>query len=259
MISILNEMERSFPTFTIITVTWNAASTLPATLASTGAQTCRDFEHLIMDGASTDGTQDLVEKYREENPDVCITLRSEPDKGLYDAMNKGIQLARGKYLVFLNAGDRFHSSETLAKVAAQGTEAGVLYGETDLVDAAGNFVRHRRLQTPEQLSWRKFREGMLVCHQSFYVQRELALPYNLSYKYSADFDWCIRMMQQAEQRGLPLVNTHLVLTDYLAEGMTTANHRASLLERLHIMAHHYGWLTAIGMHVWFVVRALLKK
>lgn len=252
-------MELSCPTFTLVTVTWNAASTLPATLASTGAQTCRSFEHLIMDGASTDGTQALVERYREENPDVQITLRSEPDKGLYDAMNKGIRLARGKYIVFLNAGDRFHSSETLAKVAALRTDAGVLYGETDLVDAAGRFVRHRRLQAPERLTWRKFREGMLVCHQSFYVRRDVALTYDLSYKYSADFDWCIRVMKEVEKRGLPMLNTHLVLTDYLTEGMTTANHRASLLERLHIMAHHYGWLTAIGMHGWFVVRALLKK
>lgn len=252
-------MERSFPTFTIVTVTWNAASTLPATLASTAAQTYRNFEHLIMDGASTDGTQSLVEKYQQENPDVHITLRSEPDHGLYDAMNKGIQLAQGEYIVFLNAGDRFHSSQTLAQVAALGTNGGVLYGETDLVDAAGQFVRHRRLQTPEQLSWRTFREGMLVCHQSFYAKRELALPYDLSYRYSADFDWCIRVMQSAEKRGLPIVNTHLILTDYLAEGMTTANHRASLLERLRIMAHHYGWPTAIGMHLWFVLRAILKK
>lgn len=252
-------MERSFPTFTIVTVTWNAASTLPATLASTAAQTYRNFEHLIMDGASTDGTQSLVEKYQQENPDVHITLRSEPDHGLYDAMNKGIQLAQGEYIVFLNAGDRFHSSQTLAQVAALGTNGGVLYGETDLVDAAGQFVRHRRLQTPQKLSWRTFREGMLVCHQSFYAKRELALPYDLSYRYSADFDWCIRVMQSAEKRGLPIVNTHLILTDYLAEGMTTANHQASLLERLRIMAHHYGWPTAIGMHLWFVLRAILKK
>jgi len=252
-------MELSCPTFTIVTVTWNAANTLPATLASTAAQTCRSFEHLIMDGGSTDGTQALVERYREEYRDVQITLRSEPDRGLYDAMNKGIQLARGKYIVFLNAGDRFHASDTLARVAVRATDAGVLYGETDLVDAAGKFVRHRRLQAPERLTWRLFRRGMLVCHQSFYVQRELALPYDLSYKYSADFDWCIRVMQRAERRGLAIENTHLVLTNYLAEGMTTANHRASLLERLHIMAYHYGWLTALWMHVWFVIRAVVKR
>ena len=66
-------------------------------------------------------------------------------------------------------------------------------------------------------------------------------------------------MRCAERRGLGLVNTHLILTDYLSEGMTTRNHRASLKERLRLMAHHYGWPAAIGAHLWFVIRAVIKR
>jgi len=245
------------PRFTLVTVTRNAAATLPATLASTAAQTFRDFEHLIMDGASSDGTLQLAQTYKDANPDIAVTLVSEPDGGLYHAMNKAIPLARGRHLVFLNAGDRLHSPQTLAQLAP--LDGAVIYGETDLVDASGRFLRHRRLQAPRQLGWRSFRQGMLVCHQSFYVRRELALPYDLSYRYSADYDWCIRVMREAARQGQPLSNAHQVLTDYLAEGLTTAHHRASLLERLRIMAHHYGWPVAIGQHLWFVARAALKR
>lgn len=245
------------PRFSLVTVTYNAARTLPATLASTAAQTFRDFEHLIIDGASTDGTLPLVQAYREANPYLAVTLVSEPDGGLYHAMNKAIPLARGRHLVFLNAGDRLHSPQTLASIAP--LDGAVIYGETDLVDAAGHFLRHRRLQAPPQLSWRSFRQGMLVCHQSFYVRRELAPLYDLSYRYSADYDWCIRVMREAERQHQPLSNARLVLTDYLAEGLTTAHHRASLLERLRIMARHYGWPVAVGQHLWFVIRAALKR
>ena len=137
----------------------------------------------------------------------------------------------------------------------------VLYGETDLVDDEGRFLRHRRLQAPETLSWRSFRHGMLVCHQSFYVRTDLARAemYDLSYRFSADYDWCIRVMKRADRRRLPLHNTHQILTDYLSEGLTTRNHRRSLMERLRLMGRHYGWLTAILMHLWFVVRAVLKR
>lgn len=245
------------PRFSLVTVTRNAAATLPATLASTAAQTFRNFEHLIIDGASSDTTLQLAQAYKDANPDIAVTIISEPDGGLYHAMNKAFPLARGRHLAFLNAGDRLHSPQTLAALAP--LDGAVLYGETDLVDAEGHFLRHRRLQAPRELTPNSFKQGMLVCHQSFYVRRELATPYDLSYRYSADYDWCIRVMREAQRRGLPLTNAHQVLTDYLADGLTTAHHRASLLERLRIMAHHYGWPVAIGQHLWFVVRAALKR
>jgi glycosyltransferase involved in cell wall biosynthesis len=226
-------------------------------------------EHLILDGKSKDGTVAIASAYKErseeENPSHNVVIVSEPDKGLYDAMNKGILLASGDYLVFLNAGDVFPAGDTLERMARcvdeKKTLPGVLYGDTDVVDDEGHFLRHRRLTPPDHLSWRSFRQGMLVCHQAFYVRTNLAKTtlYNLSYRYSADVDWCIRIMKEAERKGLPLKNVHQVVVNYLDGGMSIKNHRASLKERFAVMRSHYGLFQTLCMHVWFVLRAVMKK
>ncbi len=260
----------SEPLISLITVTYNAQDTIERTLRSIEQQTYRRVEHIIVDGVSADGTMSRIRNYVERNDPQkghVIRMLREPDKGLYDAMNKGIQLATGDYICFLNAGDKLHTPTTLAEIAKQtewesgGRNYAILYGETDLVDNEGRFLRHRRLQTPQRLTWSTFKWGMLVCHQSFYVRTDLAktVPYNLAYRFSADYDWCIRLMKIAEGRKLKNLNTHLVLTDYLSEGMTTRNHRSSLLERLRIMATHFGWGTTLWQHALFVGRAIIKK
>lgn len=259
------ERQGSKSTFTIITATFHAAHTLERTLRSVAQQTFRDVEHIIMDGGSTDGTVQMAKAYQQRNPDLKVTIVSERDKGLYDALNKGIRAANGRYLIFLNAGDKFHATNTLEKVAEciknnpDGKLPAVVYGETDIVDDAGMFLRHRRLQAPERLKWTSFRQGMLVCHQSFYALREITPEYDLAYRFSADFDWCVRIMKKAKEMGMPFLNTHCILTDYLAEGLTTQNHKASLRERFRIMAKHYGWLSTCLMHLWFIIRNYIQK
>ena len=242
------------PKFSVITVTYNAAAVLEDTIQSVITQTYHHVEYIIVDGGSTDGTLDIVAQYR----DRIATIVSEPDKGLYDAMNKGMRLATGDYLCFLNAGDSFHEDDTLQSIAHSLTGSAlpdVIYGQTELVDSEGHFVRMRRLSAPEHLNWKSFRQGMLVCHQAFFAKRALAEPYDLRYRFSADFDWCIRVMKRAHT----LHNTHLTLIDYLEEGMTTRNRRASLCERFRIMVKHYGWVSTVLHHAWFVVRAVIKK
>jgi len=255
--------------FSVITCTFRAEKTLQRTLDSVADQTCRRVEHLIIDGASDDATMDLARAYQaktaEEDNDHEVILISEPDKGLYDAMNKGIKKATGDYIIFMNAGDTFASPDTLELIAGSigdgETLPGVLYGDTDIVNNDGHFVRHRRLQPPEELTWKSFRHGMLVCHQAFYARTDLArkTPYDTRYKYSADVDWCIRVMKEAAREQLPLKNVGMVVAHYLDEGMTTANHKASLKERFRVMAHHYGWLSTTAMHLWFIVRSFFKK
>ena len=243
------------PKFSVITVCYNAQATIEDTIQSVIAQAYHHVEYIIVDGASKDRTLSIINRYR----DRIATVVSEPDKGLYDAMNKGLRLATGDYVCFLNAGDSFHEDDTLQQMVHTLRELtelpDVLYGETELVDAEGHFVRMRRLQAPEHLTWRSFRHGMLVCHQAFFAKRTLAEPYDLSYRFSADFDWCIRIMKKSKV----LHNTHLTLIDYLEEGMTTRNHKASLHERFRIMTKHYGWLSTVAHHAWFVVRAVIKK
>lgn len=242
------------PKFSIITVTYNAQAVLEDTIQSVVSQTYRHVEYIIVDGASRDNTLAIINRYKER----ITTVVSEPDKGLYDAMNKAMKLATGDYLCFLNAGDSFHEDDTLQQMV-HGINSkelpDVLYGETALVNNERHFLRMRRLATPEVLTWKSFKEGMLVCHQAFFAKTSLAEPYDLQYRFSADFDWCIRVMKKART----LHNTHLTIIDYLEEGMTTQNRKASLRERFCIMTRHYGWVSTAAHHAWFILRAILKR
>lgn len=248
----------------IITVTYNAEHTLQRTLDSVGCQSYAYVEHIIMDGKSKDRTVEIAYEYQQKmmgNSCFDVIVVSEPDGGLYDAMNKALKLATGDFVCFLNAGDKLPSSTTLHDTLynnIEGSESkiGVFYGYTDIVDDEGNVLHPRRLSPPQHLTWRSFKDGMLVCHQAFYVNLSIAQEYDLQYRFSADFDWCIRCMKEGERRGMKNVGTHQVIAHYLSEGMTTANHKASLKERFRIMCKHYGALTTVLQHAWFVVRAI---
>ena len=250
---------------TIITVTYQAAAVLQRTLDSVSRQTYQDIEHLIIDGASKDDTVKMAKAYQEKVP-YPVIIQSEPDHGLYDAMNKGLHKATGDYLVFLNAGDTLHAEDTLSTLTSHLSpltshlSPAVIYGDTAIVDSEGKFLHLRRLRPPKQLTWRSFKQGMLVCHQAFYVRTDIAQQedYDLRYRHSADVDWCIRVMKRAEEMRLPLVNTNTILADFMEGGNTTQNHRASLKERYQVMCHHYGKASTIVMHAWFLVRQLFR-
>ena len=259
-------------TFSIVTITYNADNVLGKTVDSVFSQTYPHVEHVIIDGASTDDTLQVAQDYMQRSYAASngheIRIVSEPDNGLYDAMNKGLRQVSGDYVLFLNAGDCFPDSEVLSNIARNVGLEGVsreklpvvLYGNTDIVDNDGRFLRHRRLQPPANLSWRSFRHGLLVCHQAFYARLDIAktVPYDCRYRFSADVDWCIRIMKEAEIRHLPLLNLHLVVANYTEEGQSTIHHRESLNERYQIMCHHYGKIPTIFMHLWFAVRQIIK-
>ena len=240
--------------FSVITITYNAAENLPATLESIAAQQFTDFEYLLIDGASTDGTV----AFAAEAPIQNKTIISRKDKGLYDAMNRGLHAAKGRYVIFLNAGDSFPSAQTL-KIYADAIEGakeapGIVYGQTMLVNAEREVIGPRHLTAPDELNFKSFLEGMTVCHQAMAVCRDLAPDYDLRYRFSADYDWVIKVLKQS-----PLnIYTGEVTAHYLSEGLTTKNHRASLIERLKIMSKHYGAGPAIGSHLKKVGKKLAK-
>lgn len=259
--------------FTIITITYNAAGVVGRTLESVLSQTYEEVEHLIIDGASTDDTLLLAKDYKQRSDESRhghkVIIKSEPDHGIYDAMNKGLTQAMGDYVVYMNAGDFFPAADTLEQIAhrcrlnelpSDGLPA-VLYGNTDIVDNEGRYLHPRRLQPPERLTWRSFRHGMLVCHQAFYARTDIAknLQYDTRYRYSADVDWCIRVMREGGRAGLPLCNINMVVANYTEEGATTRHHRDSLKERFRVMCRHYGFLSTVAMHLWFVIRAVREK
>ncbi|MBD5234867.1 MAG: glycosyltransferase [Barnesiella sp.] len=242
------------PLFSIITVTYNAAATLPRTLASVKEQTCRLFEYLIIDGCSSDATLQLASDSAIDE----MTIHSGKDDGIYDAMNKGLGMAQGDYVIFLNAGDAFHSPDTLRKIAdtiLANDCPGVVYGQTDIVDIEGHRLGERHLRAPEQLTLDSFRDGMVVCHQAFVALRRITSPFNLRYRLSADYEWCIRCLQHSRHN----IYIDDVLIDYLNEGTTTRNHRRSLIERFKIMCYYYGTFTALRKHLSFIPRYLGRR
>lgn len=241
------------PLISVITVTYNAAKELPATLESLAAQTFSDFEHLIIDGASSDDTLAIA---RKMSPKARIV--SEPDKGLYDAMNKGLRAAKGDYILFLNAGDAFHAPDSLQAYAdAAGPDVDIIYGDTIVVDNQRRVLRPRHLDAPDILTKESFSHGMLICHQAFLCRRSLAPKFDTAWRFSADYDWTIRVIEATRPGNCR--NLHRVTIDFLDAGTTTQNHRASLGERFKIMRIHYGLAKTILRHLSFIPRFLFRK
>ena len=247
-------MGKSQPLISVITITYNAEDCLYPTMRSVAAQSFKDFEHIIVDGASTDNTLQIARSLGTSN----LRILSEPDKGLYDAMNKGLSMANGRYLLFLNAGDAFHSEDTLSHYAAEAKKnRDIIYGDTVIVDKERNFIKKRHLSAPRILTYESFANGMLVCHQAFMVRRDLAPRYNLDYRFSADYEWTLRCLKRS--RPGSCANLNEVTIDYLNDGLTDKNHRASLKERFMIMRHHFGLIPTIGRHIMFLFRRLKRK
>lgn len=237
------------PLFSIITITYNAEATIAPTLRSIAAQTCKLYEHLVIDGASTDRTLRFVDQ--AANPLTAVF--SEPDRGLYDAMNKGLARTTGDYVIFLNAGDSFHSPDTLqliADAAMDNDYPGIIYGQTDIVDSDRRRIGPRHLTAPEVLEFKSFANGMVVCHQAFVALRKITEPFDLRYRFSADYEWCLRCLRKSKRNQY----VDAVLIDYLNEGVTTRNHRRSLIERFKIMCKYYGTIPTVLRHFKFLVR-----
>jgi len=260
------------PLFSIITVTYQAKAVLPFTVDRFLEQDTSDYEYIFVDGGSTDGTVDLIKDYvaRFMEKGVAVHWISERDNGLYDAMNKGLSMATGTYVWFMNAGDRLAEISTLSaleSIIRPNSSTGdtcqdshsnypdFLYGETQIVDEHFTVLGPRRLKAPDTLTWKKFQWGMLVCHQSMIVRCAIAQPFDTRYKYSADYDWAIRCLKASSR----IVNTHLIVTQFQTGGLTDKRMMASLKERFRIMASTYGWMPTFLLHGWFIIRAAWFK
>ncbi len=242
------------PLISIITVCRNAAESITPTLDSIAMQSFRDFEFIVIDGKSTDATVSLINNH----PAAVDRLVSEPDRGIYDAMNKGRNLANGKYLMFLNAGDSLHSADTLKIIAAAAIDNSfpdIIYGDTVIVAQDRTPLASRHLSIPRELSFKSFSNGMVVCHQAFIAKKDITPEFNTDYRLSADYDWCIRCLQQSSHNQL----IPSVLIDYLYAGASTKHRRKSLMERFRIMCHYYGTIPTIWRHLGFIPRRLRRR
>ncbi|WP_420147084.1 glycosyltransferase family 2 protein [Spirosoma sp.] len=244
------------PTVSIITVTYNAERFLERTIQSVVAQQATDYEYIIVDGASADGTLNIVERYQR----YVTRWISEPDKGLYDAMNKGMHLATGQYVWFMNAGDELHDANTLANLLDRiaTTQADVYYSDALFVreenDGKVVPVGLRSEVTPhtlpKQLTWHDMALGMKVCHQAFVPKRSIAPDYLVD-NLSADIDWEIRCLKAARQ----IERLPFVLCNYLMGGLSIQQHRQSLVDRFKVLVTHFGLFTTLRNHFRIFVRA----
>jgi len=233
-----------YPRISIITVVFNSEKFVERTIKSVlqAKQYYSNIEYVIIDGKSNDNTLLIIEKYKNY-VDILI---SEKDYGLYDAMNKGLKNSTGEYVWFLNSGDKIFEDETIFNIFnTEPIFCDVYYGETIMVDELGNELGMRRLQTPNNLNWKSFKRGMKVSHQSIIFRKKLTVNYDLKYKFSADFDWCIKALKQAKT----VKNTKLIFTSYLDGGLTKKNIVAGLKERFKIMKFHYGLISTLLNHI----------
>lgn len=229
------------PKLTVITIVYNNVRDIERTVLSVLNQSYPNIEYLVIDGASTDGTLDILKKYEGR----LKRLISEKDKGIYDAMNKGIAMACGDYILFMNSGDEIYASDTVDKVFNSSSDADIYYGETEMYDDHWISLGQRRHKTPETFTWKGFRYGMSISHQAIYIRTSLIEPYDAQYKLSADIDWIIRAAKKAKK----MVNTRMYVAKYLVGGMSKKRHRKSLIERYHIFSKHYGFIPNLFNHL----------
>lgn len=237
------------PLISIITVVYNSEKYLEKTILSIAEQNSDAIEYIIIDGGSKDNTPNIIQKH---NQHIQKSI-SEPDKGLYDAMNKGLLLASGRYVWFINSGDKIFDQSTvqsIAEIAESQNYPDVIYGETLIINENDEEIGPRRLKAPENLSWKSLINGLVICHQSFIVKRSIAPQYNLKYKIAADYDWVLKCLKNSEN----VYNSKLILSRYLDNGFSKNNIPKALLERFSIMTKNFGFFKTTLNHILISMR-----
>ena len=247
-------MNSSTPFLSIITVVFNNLAGLKHTYQSIISQTSTDFEWLVIDGGSSDGTNEWLKDLAVAN----MHFISEKDAGLYDAMNKGLKLATGTFVWFMNSGDSIYSSNTVQMLINQSSGKDVLYGETMLVDVTDIKLGIRSEKTtrvlPKKMTRFSMIKGMVVCHQSFIPQRSLVPAYNLKYRFSADIDWVISCLENASS----IHNCNAILSNYLVGGLSAQNQKSGWKERWEIYVVHYGFVYTTFAHIYIAIRYIWR-
>jgi len=266
----------------VITVTYNPGDLLEPTMQSVLEQVGVQIDYVVVDGASKDGTVDRLQSFgkriegvvadggQDEQNQWTYRWVSEPDRGLYDAMNKALGMAKGDYVLFLNAGDILAHPRVLADLWTEEQGASAYYGQAMVVESVGGReLGLRKPLPPQNLNWRSLRFGMVVSHQAFVVKRELAPPYDLQYRICADIDWMIRCLRALDpgtlapdKESVPAGSVHFadrVLVHFLDGGLSSQRRKAAWKERYRIFGRHYGRWNNLANHVWIVVRYILRR
>ncbi len=243
------------PKISVVTVVYNGEKYIEKTIQSVTEQTYQNLEYIIIDGKSKDKSVSIANKYKTKI-DLII---SEPDKGIYDAMNKGIRYSKGDFVVFMNAGDLFYSPNTLQQIVSTCNKIpDIYYGETMIMSENGENIGIRSIFTPhrlpQKLTTNSMKLGMVVCHQSILIKKNILEQFDLSHPYCADIDSIIKALKVSNQTH----HTHLIIAKYLKGGISDRHKWESLKDRFWVFVKHFGLLQTIFLHAIIVVRATAR-
>ncbi len=224
------------PHLSIITAVLNAKEDLAKSIKSIRKQHFKDFELIVIDGGSTDGTREVI----RQNEDIIHFWLSEPDKGIYHAMNKGLSRAKGEFVTFLNAGDAYCNEEVLESIFADTNGCDIIYGDIvivfddqkpDYYMKAMEFSKHKLLEAGTRV----------VCHQAFFVKRALAPTYDTSYKYKAELSWYFDILEK--NPSLEIMHKSMEVVYYPLNGYGHVNYLSNLLEWCKLIITRFGFRT----------------
>lgn len=219
------------PLISIITITYNATKTLEATILSVINQTYSNIEYIIIDGGSTDGTVDIIKKYQSH---IAYWI-SEPDKGIYNAMNKGIDLAHGIWINFMNAGDSFYDQNTLSNIRfpqINNKNLKVIFG--DNIGKKFGTTYYRKAQPLKNIHRR-----IIACHQSIFVSgiNKEDIKFNETYKLASDYNTVYSLYEKYGKKAFLYIPQPIAIYD--AEfGISSKHILQSLKEQLTIRKKH---------------------
>ena len=234
----------------VITVCRNACGTIAHAVESFLRQDHPDKELLVLDGASTDGTQDIVARYAGDG----VVMVSEPDRGMYDALNKGLARFSGEAFGALNADDAYHHDGVLTRIAEGLARTAIVHGDLDYVSdhATKRVVRAWRVDKARPAGG--FRAGWMPAHPTFYVRRAVAErvgEFDLSLRTAADYDWMLRAL---EYHRFSVGRVEGVMVDMMHGGRSTQSVQSHLAHNLEALSSRRRWLNAP-----MVDRALVAK
>lgn len=234
---------------TVVTVSYNAATTIEETILSVINQTYDNVEYIVIDGGSTDGTVDIIKKYADggsefgkHNHNIFYYV-SEPDKGIYDAMNKGINVATGDYINFMNSGDRFNNNSVLSSVAPQLNGATIVAGIYNLCVSSG------RKKLIKQGSLNLFKIRQPICHQATFIDvaYHKKHPYDTSLKCAADYNFFYKAWRKSQ----PIIYIEQLIADFMFDsGTSFSNYRTSIIERKKSwIGERHTWLRTVYLYI----------
>ena len=230
------------PLITVITVCYNAISDIEKTILSVIHQLYSNIEYVIIDGGSVDGTVEIIKKYQDK---ISYWI-SEADKGIYDAMNKGIDKAAGGWVCFMNAGDTFYSPDTILSVSdCFCHQYDIVYGKVNMVDKS-----YSKLVTPATVPDKN--NPMPFNHQAVFTKTDLLkrMPFNLSYRYAADYDFYNKILPSARY-----CFCGEIIASYMIDGISSCNGLSVSLEKIKINPCFYNYY----YHLLYMRNFLIKR